>query len=82
MAVPDEISARVEDLRTQIRYHNERYHELDDPEISDAEYDALVRELQGARGGVPRARHPRLAHAARGWRRLGHVRPGHATACR
>ena len=36
---------RVDELRTQLRYHNHRYHSLDDPEISDGEYDALVREL-------------------------------------
>ena len=53
MAVPDEISARVDALRTQIRYHNERYHVLDDPEISDADYDALVRELGGLEEEFP-----------------------------
>jgi DNA ligase (NAD+) len=37
---------RVDELRAQIAYHNERYHTLDDPEISDADYDALVRELR------------------------------------
>ncbi len=39
------VQDRVEELREQIRYHNKRYHQDDDPEISDAEYDALVREL-------------------------------------
>ncbi len=33
-------------LRRAIRYHNRRYHELDDPVVSDADYDALVRDLQ------------------------------------
>jgi DNA ligase (NAD+) len=39
-------AVRVDELRAQIAYHNERYHTLDDPEISDADYDALVRELR------------------------------------
>ena len=36
---------RVEELREAINHHAYRYHVLDDPEIADAEYDALVREL-------------------------------------
>ncbi len=36
----------MEDLREQVRYHNRRYHVEDAPEISDAEYDALYRELE------------------------------------
>lgn len=37
---------KVDSLRDQIRHHNYQYHVLDDPEIPDAEYDRLVRELQ------------------------------------
>ena len=37
---------RAEHLRTLLEYHNHRYYVLDDPEISDAEYDTLFRELQ------------------------------------
>ena len=37
---------RVEELRRIIEYHNYRYYVLDKPEISDAEYDALMRELE------------------------------------
>ncbi|HSH69070.1 MAG TPA: NAD-dependent DNA ligase LigA, partial [Deferrisomatales bacterium] len=37
---------RVEQLRAELREHNHRYYVLDDPLISDAEYDALLRELQ------------------------------------
>jgi len=40
-----DVRARIEALRAQIRHHAERYHVLDDPEISDAQYDDLVREL-------------------------------------
>ena len=36
---------RAAELREQLRYHLYRYHVLDDPVISDAEYDALMREL-------------------------------------
>ena len=44
-AEPVDPVARAEQLRAEIEHHNIRYHQLDDPEISDAEYDALVREL-------------------------------------
>ncbi len=37
---------RIEELRTQLHHHNYRYYVLDDPEITDAEYDRLLRELQ------------------------------------
>lgn len=36
---------RIETLRSLIRYHNRRYYQLDDPEISDLQYDQLMREL-------------------------------------
>jgi DNA ligase (NAD+) len=41
-----EAAVWIAELRTQITHHNERYHTLDDPEISDADYDSLVRELR------------------------------------
>jgi DNA ligase (NAD+) len=40
-----EAKRRVEELRDLIDHHNYRYHVLDDPEISDVEYDELMREL-------------------------------------
>ncbi|HSK86535.1 MAG TPA: NAD-dependent DNA ligase LigA [Rubrobacter sp.] len=46
MARGMDVRDRVEDLREQVRYHNRRYHVDDTPEISDAEYDALYRELE------------------------------------
>ncbi len=53
---PDDATApavRADELRAQITYHNHRYHTLDDPEISDADYDALVRELRQLEGDHP-----------------------------
>ena len=41
----DAAARRVEELRSLIAYHDARYHLEDAPEIPDAEYDALVREL-------------------------------------
>jgi len=40
------VKKKVAGLRDQINYHNHRYHVLDDPEISDAEYDDLMLELK------------------------------------
>lgn len=37
---------RIIELRKQLNYHNHRYHVLDSPEISDAEYDSLMVELK------------------------------------
>jgi DNA ligase (NAD+) len=44
---------RVESLRAEIRHHNYQYHVLDDPEVPDAEYDRLVRELQALEEEYP-----------------------------
>ena len=41
----DPVEQRIEELRAEIRQHSYRYHTLDDPVVSDAQYDALVREL-------------------------------------
>ncbi|HIE22114.1 MAG TPA: hypothetical protein EYP73_05895, partial [Acidimicrobiia bacterium] len=38
----ENVAVRIEELRNQIREHNHRYYVLDDPIISDAQYDALV----------------------------------------
>jgi DNA ligase (NAD+) len=43
---PAEAKQRIEKLKAEINQHNYRYYVLDSPEISDAEYDELMRELQ------------------------------------
>jgi DNA ligase (NAD+) len=45
-SAPQDAVERTAALRDLIEYHTERYFVLDDPEISDAEFDALVRELR------------------------------------
>lgn len=44
---------RIEELRRQIREHDHRYHILDDPVISDADYDVLVRQLRALEEAHP-----------------------------
>jgi DNA ligase (NAD+) len=46
MADVNEGRQRIAELRETINHHNYRYYVLDSPEISDAEYDELMRELQ------------------------------------
>jgi DNA ligase (NAD+) len=49
----EDVAARVDELRAQIRYHSHRYHVLDVPEVSDADYDQLVRELERLEAKYP-----------------------------
>ena len=60
MVVQDQtaIFQRVEELRRVINYHNNRYHVLDDPEITDGEYDALMRELRALEEEHPELQSP------------------------
>jgi DNA ligase (NAD+) len=44
---------RVRELRRQLDHHNYRYHVLDDPEVSDAEYDRLMVELKALEEQYP-----------------------------
>ena len=44
---------RAAELRAQLHYHAHRYYTLDDPEIPDAEYDRLFRELQSIEAAHP-----------------------------
>jgi DNA ligase (NAD+) len=51
----EEATKRIDELRDELRHHEYQYHVLDSPEISDAEYDAKMRELRTLEG-----RHPEL----------------------
>ena len=53
MAVDSEARRRAEWLREELSRHNYRYYVLDDPSISDVEYDALIRELRALEGRYP-----------------------------
>src|SRR2546429_1664935 len=50
-----DVREEVAHLRREIERHNHRYYVLDDPEISDAEYDALFRRLQALEEAHPRS---------------------------
>jgi DNA ligase (NAD+) len=74
------LTQRAEQLRESIRHHEHLYYVLDQPEISDAEYDALIRELQQIErdhpelitpdsptlrvGGKPREGFQKVAHSS------------------
>ncbi len=80
MARAKDPAHQIESLREQLRYHEHRYYVLDDPEISDAEYDALMNELKALEaanpklltpdsptqrvGGKPREGFVKVAHSA------------------
>ena len=60
------IEERVRELRELIEHHNYRYYVLDDPEVSDAEYDRLFDELRALE-----ETHPELASADSPTQRVG-----------
>lgn len=80
MAPATDIQARILELRAQIEHHEHQYYVLDTPEITDAQYDALVRELDALEkahpefdsptsptrrvGGKPREGFVKLPHSA------------------
>jgi DNA ligase (NAD+) len=49
----EKIKQRIEYLRKELHRHNYRYYILDDPEVSDAEYDRLVQELKSLENEYP-----------------------------
>jgi DNA ligase (NAD+) len=60
------IRGRIEELRERVRYYNRRYYVEDAPEIGDAEYDALYRELEALE-----AEHPELVTSDSPTQRVG-----------
>ncbi|HAJ27367.1 MAG TPA: NAD-dependent DNA ligase LigA, partial [Syntrophus sp. (in: bacteria)] len=63
---PEVAATRIDELRNLIVYHNRRYYQLDDPEISDAAYDLLFTELRQLE-----ARHPELVSPDSPTQRVG-----------
>jgi len=55
MPASSSVEKKIETLREQLRHHEYRYYVLDDPEISDAEFDRLMNELKKLE-----AEHPEL----------------------
>jgi DNA ligase (NAD+) len=76
-----DVQQNIEALRDKIRYHEHRYYVLDDPEISDADFDRLVNELKALE-----AEHPELitpdspSQRVGGKPREGFVKIPHSTA--
>lgn len=62
----NEILKEIENLRKEIEHHNYQYHVLDDPEISDSEYDALFQRLLKLE-----SRHPEYASLDSPTQRVG-----------
>src|SRR5438045_3214630 len=56
MAVPPEVDQRHAELVREIRAHDHRYYVLDDPIVTDREYDALYKELRDIEGKHPSLR--------------------------
>src|SRR5262249_407706 len=50
---PEEVVRRVNDLRRELEENSYRYYVLDQPTMSDGEYDTLMRELQGLEQSYP-----------------------------
>src|SRR5690348_17401846 len=53
-----DVAARAAELREQLAHHGHRYYVLDDPEIGDDAYDALLDELRAIEAEHPELRTP------------------------
>ncbi len=77
----EKVRRRVEELRAELRRHEHLYHVLDAPEISDADYDALMRELRKIEEDHPELVTPDSptqrvgGKPAEGFKKVRHSRP-------
>ncbi|HUA93127.1 MAG TPA: NAD-dependent DNA ligase LigA [Terracidiphilus sp.] len=77
----DAAAHKIEKLRTEIRHHEHLYYVLDAPEISDAQYDALVNELRRLEAAHPELITPDSptqrvgGKPAEGFKKVPHSRP-------
>ena len=62
-AMSDDIRKRLSELRQALHRHNYLYYVLDEPEVSDAEYDRLMQELVARRQSIPRWSSPTPLHS-------------------
>src|SRR5271165_2421299 len=53
MSSGKDVQQKIEALRDKIRHHEHRYYVLDDPEITDAEFDRLMNELKAREAEQP-----------------------------
>src|ERR1700682_3091566 len=80
-AAPAAVKKEMEELREKLRYHEYRYYVLDDPEISDAAYDRVMRRLKELETAYPELVTPdsptvRVGGAPReGFSTVRHARP-------
>jgi DNA ligase (NAD+) len=76
----DAIRGRIEDMRNVLRHHERLYYVLDAPEISDSEYDRLMRELQELENAHPEFSTPDSpSNRVGGKPREGFVKVAHST---
>lgn len=54
----EEVKNKIKKLREELRYHQHKYHVLDNPEISDAEYDEMMNELKNLEEEYPEFKSP------------------------
>ena len=76
----ENLAKRAEQLRSELEHHEYQYYVLDEPEIGDAEYDRLLRELRDLEDAHPELRTPdSLTQRVGGRPREGFVKVPHSS---